>query len=198
MTLSRRSLLSALLALPIAGVATGQAFAGSPQEDYVHQLGLDVLRMAQGGHRGDKALQRRFAGLLNRYISISGIASFALGSYKAKIPDGDKSMFYGLVSNYAAALFVFYVDDFQGSDLKINSSSQQGQFTVVDTTIVGKSEQLRWRVSGSPGSFRIADLNVKGIWLSLAMQKMFKDTLNSSQGNFDPLYAKLREANTWQ
>ncbi len=197
MILSRRTFLSTLLATPFAGVATQKAFAGSPAEDYVHQLGIDVLRLAQGGHRGDKGLQRRFASLLNRYISMSGIANFALGQYKSKLPDGDRSMFYGLVSNYAAALFVFYVDDFQGSDLKINSSSQQGQFTVVDTTIVGKNEPLRWRVGGAPGSFRIADLNVKGIWLSLAMQKMFRDTLNSSQGNFDPLYAKLREANTW-
>ena len=104
---------------------------------------------------------------------------------------------YNLVANYAAALFVWYVADFQGSDLKITGSSEQGKFTTVDSAIVGHGEQLRWRVSGSPGAFRIADLNVKGVWLSIAMKKMFEDTLNSSHGDFQPLFAKLREAETW-
>ena len=142
-------------------------------------------------------MQRRFAGLLNRYINVPSVANFALGTKRASLPAGDKGKFYSLVANYAAGLFVFYVQDFQGSDLKINSSSEQGAFTVVDSTIVGTGEQLRWRLIGSPGNYRIADMNVKGIWLSIAMKKMFEDTLNASNGDFQPLYAKLREAETW-
>ena len=40
-------------------------------------------------------------------------------------------------------------------------------------------------------------MNVKGIWLSIAMKKMFEDTLNASNGDFQPLYTKLKEAETW-
>ena len=197
MNLNRRNFFFAAAALPLGLTLSRSARAADPAGDYVHQLGTDVLHMARGGHRGDRNLQRRFAGLLNRYINMAGVANFALGTNRSNLPAGQKANFYNLVSNYAAGLFVFYVQDFQGSDLRINSSSQQGAFTIVDTTIVGTNEQLRWRLSGSPGSYRIADMNVKGIWLSIAMKKMFEDTLNASNGDFQPLYAKLREAETW-
>jgi len=196
MIISRRAFLLSGVALA-GGLSAVPAFAATPEEDYVHKLGTDVLALAKGGHRGDKALQRRFAALLNRYINIPGVANFALGAQRSNLPAGDKGMFYDLVSNYAAALFVWFVADFQGTDLAITGSADQGKLTTVDSKIVGTGEQLRWRVSGSPGALRIVDCSVKGVWLSIAMRKMFEDTLNASKGDFKPLYAKLREADTW-
>ena len=195
MALSRRALFISVLGLPV--LAALPAVAATSAEDYVHQLGVEVLHLAAGGHRGDKALQRRFAGLLNRYINIPSVANFALGPAKGTLPNDEKGQFYELVGNYAAALFVWYVADFQGSDLKVTGSSEQGKFITVDSAVAGNGEQLKWRVSGSPGAYHIADLNVKGVWLSIAMKKMFEDTLNSSHGDFQPLFAKLREAETW-
>ncbi len=195
MLLSRRTFFITALSLPMIGGVP--ALASTPAEDYVHQLGIEVLHLAAGGHKGDRALQRKFAGLLNRYINIPSVANFALGMAKSSLPDSQKSQFYELVGNYAAALFVWYVADFQGTDLKVTGSSEQGKFITVDSAVAGKGEQLRWRVTGSPGAFRVADLNVKGVWLSIAMKKMFEDTLNSSHGDFQPLFAKLREAETW-
>lgn len=196
--LSRRQVLS--LALAAGLFVPSRAFAAESAGDYVHSLGVEVIKLANGGKRGDKALQQRFATLLNRYINIPQVANFALGTSVKSLPAADKSKFYDLVANYAAALFVWYVEDFKGTDLTITASAQQGKFTTVDSTIAGStvnSEKLRWRVIGSGGNYRVADLNIKGVWLSIAMKKLFLDTLNASNGDFQPLYAKLREAETW-
>lgn len=195
--ISRRAFTLGLLA---ASTLAGSAHAEDPAGNYVKKLGSEVIRLANGGKRGDKALQRRFAGLFNRYISIPTVATFALGTYQKQLPAGDKAMFYDLVANYAAALFVWYVEDFQGDSLEITNEADQGKFVVVDSAIKGGGlggEKLRWRVSGSGGSYRIADLNVKGVWLTISMKKLFADTLRASSGDFKPLYAKLREAETW-
>jgi phospholipid transport system substrate-binding protein len=196
--LSRRQVLG--LALAAGALLPAQAFAAGTAADYVHSLGVEVIKLANGGRRGDKALQQRFSNLLNRYINIPNVANFALGTSVKSLPPGDKAKFYDLVGNYAAALFVWYVDDFKGTDLTITASAEQGKFTTVDSTIAGStvnSEKLRWRVIGSNGNYRVADLNIKGVWLSIAMKKLFSDTLNASKGDFQPLYAKLREAETW-
>jgi ABC-type transporter MlaC component len=196
--LSRRQFIS--LALAAGVLLPSSAMAGNGAGDYVHSLGVEVIKLANGGKRGDKGLQRRFAALLNRYISIPTVANFALGTSVKNLPAGDRAKFYDLVANYAAALFVWYVDDFKGTDLTITSTADQGKFTIVDSTIAGSavnSEKMRWRVSGSGGGYRVADLNIKGVWLSIAMKKLFTDTLNASNGDFEPLYAKLREAETW-
>ena len=182
------------LAFVLPAMADGEA------EAYVQKLGVEVLTLANGGKRGDKALQRRFAALLSRYINIPNVASFALGLNQKALPSGDKAMFYDLVANYAAALFVWFVDDFKGQQLKINGSEEQGKFITVDTGIIGGgigNEKLRWRVVKQSSGYRISDLNIKGVWLTIAMKKLFADTLKSSNGDFQALYAKLREAESW-
>jgi phospholipid transport system substrate-binding protein len=197
---SRRAFIAALLAASLTPAWSVPALAGNDAGPYVEKLGAEVIRLANGGRRGDRALQRRFAALFNRYISIPSVANFALGTYQKQLPAGDKAMFYDLVANYAAALFVWYVDDFQGDHLEITNAADQGKFTVVDSTIKGGGlvgEKLRWRVSGSGANFHIADLNVKGVWLTISMKKLFADTLRDSDGDFSALYAKLREAETW-
>lgn len=198
--LSRRELSLALAGLTVGLFAGTPAYADSQASAYVEKLGAEVIKLANGGKRGDKALQHRFAALFNRYISIPNVASFALGPYQRQLPAGDKAKFYDLVANYAAALFVWYVEDFQGDALQVTSSVDQGKFIIVDSGIKGSglgNEKLRWRVSGSNGSYRIADLNVKGVWLTISMKKLFADTLRSSNGDFEVLYAKLREAEKW-
>jgi phospholipid transport system substrate-binding protein len=195
-SLSRRSFALSLLAL----AASSPSFADEQASVYVQKLGAEVIRLANGGKRGDKALQQRFADLFTRYISIPGISNFALGTYQKSLPPADKAKFYNLVANYAAALFVWFVEDFQGDGLEVINNVEQGKFTVIDTGIKGGglgTEKLRWRVLGSNGSYKIADLNVKGVWLTISLKKLFSDTLNHSGGDFSALYAKLREAESW-
>jgi phospholipid transport system substrate-binding protein len=199
-SLSRRNFAFGLLATASILATTKVALADSGAEDYVKKLGAEVVKLANGGKRGDKALQNRFSALLSRYINIPNVANFALGLNKSQLPAEDKTMFYGLVANYAAALFVWYVDDFKGDGLKVMGSDEQGKFITVDTGIVGGGigdEKLRWRVVQQGESYRISDLNIKGVWLTIAMKKLFSDTLRSSNGDFNALYKKLREAENW-
>ncbi len=198
--ISRRNFTFGLFATASSLALANVAFADPGAENYVQKLGVEVVNLANGGKRGDKALQNRFSALLSRYINIPSVANFALGLNKGDLPPGDKTMFYGLVSNYAAALFVWYVDDFKGDDLKIQGSDEQGKFITVDTGIVGGglgNEKLRWRVVKQGDGYRVSDLNIKGVWLTIAMKKLFTDTLRSSNGDFKALYAKLREAQSW-
>ena len=195
----RKFTLGLVTSVSTVGLAAS-SLADTGAENYVQKLGEDVVSLANAGKRGDKALQRRFAALLSRYINIPNVASFALGLNQKDLPGGDKAMFYDLVANYAAALFVWYVDDFKGEQIKIGGSDEQGKFITVDTSIVGSgigSEKLRWRVVKQGSDYRISDLNIKGVWLTIAMKKLFSDTLKSSNGDFQELYAKLREAEAW-
>jgi phospholipid transport system substrate-binding protein len=195
--LSRRSFGLALVSF---GVWPSLASAEDQATIYVTKLGADVIRLANAGKRGDKELQHQFAALFTRYINIPNVANFALGTYQKQLPAANKAEFYDLVANYAAALFVWYVEDFRGETLLVSNTAAQGKFITVDSEIQGGGligEKLRWRLSGAEGSYRIADLNVKGVWLTISMKKLFADTLRESKGDFQPLFAKLREADSW-
>ncbi|WP_421694695.1 MlaC/ttg2D family ABC transporter substrate-binding protein [Aestuariivirga sp.] len=194
--LSRRELCGVAVAALFAMVTPAAANAAA--EDYVINIADDVMKLANTGRKGT-ALRGQFASLLNRYINLKGIADYALGPYVKKLPPDKRSEFYTLVSNYAAALFVYYVDDFRGNKLDIKSTTQQGKFTVIQSEITGGGgrEQVRWRLTPSGGGFRVSDVNIKGVWLTIAMKDRFSKVLKSSKGDFGPLFAELREAETW-
>jgi phospholipid transport system substrate-binding protein len=196
--LHRRAVLGAVaatLAVPW-GPAVG---AVDPAEDYVRKIADQVMALANSGQKGS-GLKARFASLLNSHINLRGIANFALGSYLSKLPPGRKDEFYSLVNNYAASLFVYYVDDFRGSELEILSNAKQGKYTVIQSAIKlkgGGREQVRWRLAKTGSGYRVSDVNLKGVWLTISMKDRFNKVLNKSKGDFDPLFAELREAETW-
>ena len=194
--LTRRELGGLALAAMLGMAAPARANTGA--EDYVTGIARDVMQLANTGEKGP-ALRARFASLMNRYINLKSIADYALGPYGKKLPAGDRAQFYDLVSNYAAALFVYYVEDFRGTELEIISTTKQGKFTVIQSAITGSGgrEQVKWRLSPSGGGFRVSDVNIKGVWLTISMKDRFSKVLKSSKGDFDPLFAELKSAETW-
>ena len=192
----------AVLGMALGGVVASTvpvAGAVDPAEAYVQKIADQVMALANSGQKGN-GLKARFASLLNSYINLRGIANFALCSYQAKLPPNRKSEFYTLVNNYAASLFVYYVDDFRGSELEIMSNAKQGKYTVIQSAIRQKGggrEQVRWRLVKSGGGYRVSDVNIKGVWLTISMKDRFTKVLNRSKGDFDPLFAELREAEKW-
>jgi ABC-type transporter MlaC component len=188
------------LALAIMTGLTGQAQAAvTPAESYVTEIADQVMKLANTGVRGP-ALKAKFAALLNRYINLRAVANYALGNYRKKLPANRSDEFYDLVSNYTAALFVYYLEDFQGVRLDINSTTEQGRYTVIQSAIrtkAGGREQVRWRLVPAGNAFRVQDVNLKGVWLTISMKDRFTKVLSKSKGDFEPLFAELREAETW-
>jgi phospholipid transport system substrate-binding protein len=182
--------------LPLLGA--GPSFAATP-EAYIKGIGKNVLVLANGPSRG-KALRAKFANLLGQYVNLNTIAGSALGVYRTKLPAGDKEKFRTLVTTYAAALFVYYVDRFQGSDIAIDSVADSSGFTIVKSHIVkggAGGEQVTWYLAKSGGSYQVVDLSILGVRLSVAMRDSFGRELRKSKGDFKALYSFLAEAETW-
>lgn len=194
--LTRRVFSGLIMTGLFAALAPAQA---ATAEDYVTSIAGEVMSLANHGEKSP-ATRSKFAALLNRYINLKAIADYALGPYARKIPADRRSEFYNLVSNYAAALFVYYLEDFRGSTLEIKSTTKQGKFTVIQSAIKlknGGAEQVRWRLLSAGGGYRVNDVNLKGVWMTISMKDRFSKVLTKSKGDFDPLFAELRDAETW-
>ncbi|MFO0991555.1 MAG: ABC transporter substrate-binding protein [Hyphomicrobiales bacterium] len=193
--ISRRKLL-AFAAFLTAQLTTSQlALADTPQEQFVKDLSRQIISLANSG--GSKAsLRKRFTSLISRYSNAQSVAMLALGTYRGQLPAGRKDEFVRLVTQYMAAFFVYYIDEFRGTALEIKSSAPQGKLTLVDTRITNGGP-VRWRISGSGGGYRVQDINVRAVWLSLQLKQRFTDVLKRSKGDFDALFAELKSAENW-
>ena len=56
---------------------------------------------------------------------------------------------------------------------------------------------MRWRLVPTGDAYRINDVNLKGVWLTISMKDRFTKVLTKSKGDFEPLFAELREAEKW-
>ncbi len=196
---SRRTALSLFAASALTALAVTPAAANAEAEAYIEKIGRDVLRLANAGKRG-KATRDKFAAMLSKYVNLRGITLASLGTYQKQLPPGDKDMLNDLVTTYAAALFAWFVDDFKGQDFVVDRTAQQGKYLLVYSKIVksgASDEPIVWYLSPQGGGYRIVDLSVLGVRLSSAMRQRFSDELKKSKGDFKPLYAMLREAETW-
>lgn len=190
----RRLLLTALL-MSGAVLPTGLAGATTAPEKYVEGIAQDVLALANSGVRGS-SLRSRFVSLLQRHSDIRSIAMFSLGNYQKELPSALRSRYFDLVVRYTAGLFAFYVDDFAGSGFDIKSSKPQGKAIIVDSAIRyegGTSSPVKWRVVSVGSGFRVNDVNVRGIWLSLQMRDKFTSVLKQNKGDFEALLDYLRK-----
>jgi phospholipid transport system substrate-binding protein len=197
--ISRRRLLFSLISASAFPLSGAYAAVDAAAAKYVSSIGDDVIRLANGPTRG-KALRSKFTSLLSRYVNLQSIAMSSLGTYRGKLPARDKAKFSQLVTTYAAALFVWYADDFKGQKFVVDGTTSQGKTILVETKITSSNssnEQIVWRLAGSGGGFKVIDLKIRGVWLSIAMRDAFSRELKKSKGNFEQLYAFLREAETW-
>ena len=174
--------------------ATNSVHAEGDPKSYVQSLGQDVLSLANGSTRG-KPLRAKFVTLLGRNVNLRNIAGSALGTFRNKLPASDKEKFNNLVTTYAAALFVWYIDKFKGGKFVIDTVVQQGSFTVVKSKLSG--EQVVWYLTEKGNGYQVVDLSILGVRLSVAMRDAFSKELKRSKGDFEGLYAFLADAETW-
>jgi ABC-type transporter MlaC component len=195
---SRRQFLAIAAAAAALVPGTGGAQAAAA-EDYVTRIARDVMAIANSGQSGE-AMKRRFDSLLVRNADVVSVALLSLGPFVKQLPAARKSEYYQLVRRYIAAFFVYYIDEFKGAGIDIKSSSKQGRFTTIMSNITfggGSTSQVRWRLVPQDSGFRVHDVNVRGVWLSLALKDRFTDILRRTKGDFVPLFDELRSAETW-
>ncbi|MGE0008900.1 MAG: ABC transporter substrate-binding protein [Parvibaculaceae bacterium] len=194
--LSRRGFMGLAVLLATTTLAGRGASAVTPAERYVTNVGTSVIKLANSG-AGKATLLRRFSSLINQNTNVRSVGLLALGPYRKDLPSGMAGEFVKLVSFYMAAFFVYYIDEFQGSRIEIDSSSKQGKTTIVTSSVHfrnGSTTQVKWRVVGSG---QVSDINVRGVWLSLQLKKRFTDVLKRSKGDFKELFAELKSAESW-
>jgi len=194
--LSRRGLMGMAVLLTTTTLAGRAAYALSPAEKYVTTVGASVIKLANSG-AGKAQMRQRFSSLINQHTNVRSVGLVALGPYRKDLPPNLAGEFIRLVSFYMAAFFVYYINEFQGSTIEIDSSNKQGGMTLVNSSVHfrnGSTTQVRWRIVGAG---QVGDINVRGVWLSLQLKKRFTDVLKRSKGNFDELFAELKSAESW-
>jgi ABC-type transporter MlaC component len=201
MTVTRRMALRAAMAAGIAltvlGASGSSGNAATAAEAFASRAGAHAIQTAAYGGSAQQKVDR-FRDLLRRYSNVKQVALFSLGKYEKQLPPNRAKEYFTLVEDFTAKLFASYAGNFAGREVQVLRSAPRTQNDiVVDSRILYNDDRrpapVKWLVAKRGNKLNIYDVNIQGVWLSLFIQQKFVSILKRSKGDFEPLFAYLKE-----
>jgi len=191
----RRFTLILFLFIPLSAAST--AWAGPDAERFAQQLIDDGLAILRDNGQGESARKARLHAFLAGHVDARKTALFTLGQYRRGADELALAAFSDVFRDYALAIYVSKLDQNKGKSLRVVGSldNKPGDVTVnAEAEASGGDEPTRIavRLMGSSGSYKIVDVQVAGIWLSIEQRDQFATFLQKNNGDVGALTSHLR------
>lgn len=197
---TRRMAVVALAGLGVLWQATpGLAQASrSPQaEQFVQVKAQRVIGVL--ADKGQNVAQKKatFHAAIDDLADVPKITNFVLGKYARTITPDQRQRFSAAFRVYAEGVYQNRIDDYHGETLKVTGSTVRKPGDVIVNTVisggqVGQPVPVAWRVMGGGASWKVVDVQFKGVWLAITQQQDFVSTIDNAGGNVDVLISQLQ------
>lgn len=167
------------------------ARAATDAEQFTQGLidkGLAILR------DGGSARSSQFHQFALENLDVRKTALFALGSYKRNASEADVDAFVNAFRDYITAVYEVRLDEQKDKSLKVVNSleNKPGDVTVNSETTGGREPvKIAFRLMGSSGNYKVVDVQVAGIWISIEQHDQFASMLSKNNGDVKALTAHL-------
>lgn len=210
LTPHRRSPLTGAALLLLAGVAAiaaptlapATAFAQTvkgPQAaaDFVQSLGDKAIATLADPKNGKDKSKAVFRELLNRNFDINTISRFVLGRYWNVATDAQKKEYQALFEQMIVEVYAERFSQYAGESFKVGGGQASGENDAVVVSQVlrpdGPPVNVSWRVRNKDGAFKIIDVIVENVSMSVTQRSEFASVIESNGGRFDALLDALRQ-----
>ena len=201
-----RLLIVTLVAVPLVWLAGPEARAGALEDDavaFVEKLAEEGIGSLTGQAVNMEKRIENFRVMFNDRFHVPAIARFVLGRKVWKQASEEQQAEY--MSLFEDLMVVSYVDlfaSYAGESLNIlKAVADDDSRATVHTDIIrpnaadNRPVRVLWRVGTDGKVFKVLDLVVEGVSLSINYKRDFKSTVRRT-GGIDGLLAELRSKTT--
>jgi phospholipid transport system substrate-binding protein len=157
--------------------------------------GLAILRDESGGVARH---QTRLHAFILENVDARKSAMFALGPYRRGADAAVLETYAAAFTEYAIELYASRLETYKSATMNVTGSieNKPGDITV---NTLGTAPNLReparfgFRLHGTSGSYKIADIQVEGIWLSVELRDEFMSLLSGNGGDIAALTRTLAD-----
>ena len=152
--------------------------------------------------RMDEAARvRSFDDFIVEHMDARKTALFTLGHYRRGAPDGVVEPFVAAFTDYSTAIYGSHLVDYAAATLRVTGDIANKPGDVTVTTLAeggGLRQPLRiaFRLASAGGAYKIIDVQVEGIWLSVEQREQFASVLAQTRGDIASLTASLKDRAT--
>lgn len=186
-----------LMVLLAATLATG-ANAASPEEGFIQGLGAKALSTL-----ADKAVTKEqanatFKQMLNDNFDLPAIGRFVLGRYWNVATPAEQQEYLQLFNRMVEKIYLDRFGLYSGETFNVTGvrPDAQGTDKIVLSQVVrpqGPPVNVEWRVRSAGSSFKVVDVIVEGVSMSVTQRAEFGSVIQRGGGTVESLLVMLRE-----
>lgn len=198
----------AAVSLPVMAPATAMAQSAKgaqPSAEFVQGLGDKAIATLADPKVSKDQAKAVFRDLLNQNFDINTISRFVLGRYWNLANDAQKKEYQALFEQMIVEVYAERFSQYAGEKFKVGSGQASGENDAVVTSQVLRPNgqppvNVSWRVRSKDGGFKIIDVIVENVSMSVTQRSEFASVIESNGGKFeallDALRQRIRTANT--
>ena len=202
MILGRPLFISAILALTVS-LHSGSAIAGDA-EDFIRSAGQKAFTSLSKELTEEKRTDR-FREILLETFDLRVIARFTLGRYWRTASKKQRDDYVELFEDYIVQAYLHRLGDLSGHTFEIKRSQEiNARDRLVLSEIKAKKSKpplhvkskppirINWRVRRSENTYRVIDVVVEGVSMSVTQRDEFAAVIRRNGGKVDGLLSALR------
>ena len=142
-----------------------------------------------------EAKKAEFSQLLNDSFDMSTIGRFSLGTYWKTATPAQQQEYQKLFNTMIVKVYSKRFSDYKGQKFDVRSARPEGKDSVVTSFIVpsdGPQVQVDWRVRNKGGSYKVVDVIIEGVSMSLTQRSDFSSVIQQGGGDVQSLLVHLR------
>jgi len=165
--------------------------------DGLMQRGLAILRDNTGNDASRKA---RLHQLVLQSVDARKTALFALGNARRGLSPQAVETYVAAFTDYITTIYETRFEKYRELDVKVLSSidNAPGDITVLTQGAIGKDKPgskdpiiIGFRLNGANGNYKIVDVQIAGIWVSIDQRERFADMMSKNNNDIRALTAYL-------
>lgn len=177
--------------------ATAQDNVAEGAKNFIASMGDRGINFLGNEKMSVEAKKAEFKNLLNESFDMGTIGRFALGTYWKSASPAQQKEYQKLFNDMIVKVYSKRFSDYKGQKFEVKSARKESdKDTVVTSYIVptdGPQVQVDWRVRNKNGAYRVVDIIVEGVSMSMTQRADFASVIQRGGGNVDVLLTHLRQ-----
>jgi phospholipid transport system substrate-binding protein len=165
-------------------------------EKFIQTMAGQAIEFLGGSNMSHEAKKSSFNKLLRDSFDMNTIGRFALGRYWKVANDAQQKEYLQLFNKMVVDVYSARFSEYEGQKFEVRATRPEGDKDVLVTSFIvpksGPEIQVDWRVRERNGSFKIIDVIVEGVSMSVTQRSDFASVIQRGGGDVEVLLNHLR------
>lgn len=170
---------------------------GAKAQKFISDMGDKAISFLSNSSLSQSQKEQEFRKLLTNHFDMNTIGRFALGKNWRNASPAQQKEYQRLFKDMVVEVYASRFNEYKGEGFDVASFKDAGSKDVLVTSYIvpasGQRVQVDWRVRNKNGDYKIIDVIIEGVSMSLTQRSDFSSVIQRNGGDFEMLLAHLRQ-----